>query len=270
MLLSSACATTPTAKAPPPAHPSARAQVQPAGASIDPALDRPQIGEEELKQARALLFLARDELEPAQWEMLDTELREAEAAWVRFSKIAGDNGRVAEVTRGAKGRAEVGRTRALPRVGPLLVLLILLWPASTAGPESEALAWLSAKLELEAKLRDVSEAAQQVRSEIDAARKKGNISKPVPAAPKVLAFAEAWVPVPGEPPWRPCMFKGSGGPGPSSPLPVAGWIRCTYQCGRYEVEFHVWGKKSEDCKEKKNFERAEQLARRYDAGSKGR
>lgn len=95
-----------------------------------------------------------------------------------------------------------------------------------------------------------------------AARKRtGNVAKSAPAPPEVFDFPQAYVPVPGEPPWRPCTSKGTGGHGPSNPLPFADWIRCTYQCGRYQVRFYIFGRKAEECREQKNAERAEKFAK---------
>jgi hypothetical protein len=105
----------------------------------------------------------------------------------------------------------------------------------------------------------------------EAARKRsGSTSKPVPKPPEVFTFPDAWDPVPGQPPWRPCIHKGTGGPGPSNPRAVADWIRCTYQCGMYQVSFYVFGKKSEDCKRQNNLDRAEGLAKNSHAQGKGR
>jgi hypothetical protein len=95
----------------------------------------------DLCQARALLSEARNELEPHQWKLLDSKLAEAERAFERFNRLASAAGKAAEVARGAEGVAEAGRANAPDGVGvargagPLLVLLMLLWPASTAGPE---------------------------------------------------------------------------------------------------------------------------------------
>ncbi len=49
------------------------------------------------------------------------------------------------------------------------MLLILLWPSETAGPEHDhGPEWLPPEQELKAKLRELSIAAEQVRSEIAA------------------------------------------------------------------------------------------------------
>lgn len=85
----------------------------------------------------------------------------------------------------------------------------------------------------------------------------------VDTSPEVFPFPQAYVPVPGEPPWRPCTPKGTGGPGPSRQRQRADWIRCTYQCGLYQVKQFIFGRKSEECEEKRNMDRAEQLARDF-------
>lgn len=231
--LLSACATTPAPKpllmsathepAPPQV---ARVELVSAPA-VTPA-DPPRIGKADLDEARALLQQARNELEPQQWALLDGKLAEAERAWERFSTAARASGRVAELSRGAEGVAKAGRAgevegiRSFPRVGPLLALLLLLWPSSTAGPAHDELPpWLSAQLEFESKLKELAKASRQVSLEIEAAHKGSRAKQPnagtslpriekkawEPASDKV---PENWVYPPGK---RPCDLIGTGGSG---------------------------------------------------------
>jgi len=178
ILLASACATAPVPR--PQLGAQASVSTPTSGAHlrlvhapvVDPALEQSRIGKADLEQARALLSLARDELEPRHWDALDRKLTEAEQAWERFSRAARTSGQVAEVVRGAEGAAQAGRARqtvgALSRVGPLLVALCLLWPSSTAGPEDDSPPlWAEAQRELGVRLRDVAEASRQVMVELE-------------------------------------------------------------------------------------------------------
>ncbi|MFE8602540.1 DUF6310 domain-containing protein [Archangium violaceum] len=127
----------------------------------------------DLDKARALLSQARKDLEPRQWESLDRKLTAAERAFERFSRAARMSGQAAKVARGVEGLAQAGRASetplALSRVGPVLVALVLLWPSSTAGPESDSRPpWVDAQLEFEVRLRDVSEASRQLMAELEA------------------------------------------------------------------------------------------------------
>lgn len=108
------------------------------------------------------------------------------------------------------------------------------------------------------------------RNPEEAVRRRPGGSKPVLKPPKpneVSVHEEGWQPVPGEPPWRPCDFRGGGGKGGSAgnSLP-ANWIRCSYQCGRYQVVLYdVWGTSTLDCDRRAHLERAERAAREFDA-----
>ncbi|WPB75602.1 DUF6310 domain-containing protein [Archangium violaceum] len=141
-------------------------------AQMDPVPERSRIGRAELDQARALLSRVRNDLEQRQWEVLERKLTAAERAFERFSSAAKTRGQAAEVMRGAEGFAQAGRAStvagALSRVGPVLVTLALLWPSSTAGPESDSRPpWFAAQLEFEARLRDVSESSRQLMAELE-------------------------------------------------------------------------------------------------------
>lgn len=265
----------------------------------------PEIRKEDLVQARALLSRARAELKPREWESLDRKLTAAEEAWEQFEAVARKAGKPAQVSRGSRGAAEAARVArtggpfaiepesgaeaarfaeaskqfaqaaegvsegaalsSLMRAGPMLAAIaVLLYPSKVA--DAQLTPELRAEMELRARLQDVSEAAQQVQSElaekVEAARRRaGPVSKPVPAAPKVTAFEEAWIQVAGEPPWRPCTHKGTGGHKPSDGRLTTDWILCRYQCGKYEIEYYIFGKISEECAEKRNMDRAEELAR---------
>jgi hypothetical protein len=127
-------------------------QAQPADAPARVTQQPARIGRADLERARKLLSDARNELEPRQWALLDAKLADAEQAWDRFAQLSRDGGRAAEVARGAEGLAQASRTpegegvRALPRAGPLLLFLGLLWPARTAGPAYDELPpWLAAQ-----------------------------------------------------------------------------------------------------------------------------
>ena len=145
---------------------------------------------------------------------------------------------------------------------PLLILLAVMSPSSTAGPEVDTPKWLPAYLDYRTGLRELSEAATKVRIEVEASRgSSGKVETHPPRAPEIAVFEEGWGRAQGEPPWRPCNYKGHGGPGSSSPRPGDSWIQCRYQCGRYEVKFYIFSRRSEDCDNPKNLGRAEGLAK---------
>jgi hypothetical protein len=117
LLLASACASAP---APPlmsrphafvPTHPS-NPRIQLVFGQMDPQ-QQSRIGKADLEQARALLFRARTDLEPRQWEALEGKLTAAERAFERFSRAANASGQAAEVVRGTEGFAQAGRARTL-------------------------------------------------------------------------------------------------------------------------------------------------------------
>jgi len=178
-LFASACASAPApvsmsrphASVPtPPSRPSIRL----VSAPMDPVRQQSRIGKEDLDQARALLSRARNDLEPRQWEALDGKLTAAERAFERFSRAAKASGQAAEVVRGAEGVAQAGRARTLaeflPRVGPLLVGLVLLYPFSTAGSGSDRRPeWVDAQGEYEARLREVAEESRWLMEEFERA-----------------------------------------------------------------------------------------------------
>jgi hypothetical protein len=131
-----------------------------------------RIGKADLDKARALLSRARQDIDPRQWEQLDRKLTAAERAFERFSRAAKASGQAAEVARGAQGVAQAGRARTLaeviPRVGPLLVGLVLLYPFSTAGSELDRRPeWVDAQREYEARLLDVAEESRRLMEEFE-------------------------------------------------------------------------------------------------------
>jgi hypothetical protein len=131
---------------------------------------QPPIGKADLEQARALLFQAHNDLKPRQWEALNGKLTAAERAFERFAQATKASGQAAEVMRGTERLAQVGRAKAwvevLPRVGPLLVFLVLLYPSSTAGPEVDRRPeWVDAQGEYEARLRELAEESRWLMEE---------------------------------------------------------------------------------------------------------
>ena len=175
LLLASACASAPAPLSMPRHH--AFVPARPSGPSIrlvsapmDPVQQQSRIRKADLEQARALLFQARKDLEPRQWEALEGKLTAAERAFERFSQATKAGGQAAEVVRGAEGLAQAGRSRTwvevLPRVGPLLVFLVLLYPSSTAGPEVDRRPeWVDAQGEYEARLRELAEESRRLMEE---------------------------------------------------------------------------------------------------------
>ena len=175
LLLVSACASAPTP--PTMSRPHAFApsfssypRIQLVSAQMGPQ-EQSRIGKADLEQARALLFQARTDLEPRQWEVLEGKLTAADRAFERFSRAARASGQVAEVVRGAEGLAQAGRAttlaEVLPRVGPLLAFLVLLYPSSTAGPESDRRPeWVDAQGEYEARLREVAEESRRIMEKL--------------------------------------------------------------------------------------------------------
>jgi hypothetical protein len=135
------------------------------------------IGKQDLVRAREVVSTIRNELAPHQRELLDRKLVEAERAFERFNRVASASGRTAEIARGPEGSRAAGRGVSTARGVALirtasygLALLILLWPAETAGPEHDrSPEWLGPKMELEDKLRELSLAAQQVQAELELA-----------------------------------------------------------------------------------------------------
>jgi hypothetical protein len=164
---------------------------------MEPVQQGSRIGRADLDRVRALLSRARHDLEPRQWEALERKLTAAERAFERFSTAAKASGQAAEVVRGAEGLAQAGRARtfagALSRVGPLLVGLVLLWPSSTAGLESDSRPpWVDAQREFEARLRDVSEASRQLMVELEAQPRpaKAPAREPSPQKQPATALTE--------------------------------------------------------------------------------
>lgn len=154
---------------------------------MEPVQPGAWIGKAELDQARALLARARNDLEPRQWEALEGKLAAAERAFERFSRAAQTSGQATEVMRGAEGIARAGRARTLtevlPRVGPLLAVLVLLYPSSTAPAELDRRPeWVDTRREYEACLREVSKASWQLMEELEAQprAKKAPAREPLP------------------------------------------------------------------------------------------
>lgn len=246
-----------------------------------------------------MLSEARKDLEPRQWGLLNTKLLETEQAFARFNEVAQASGKIARVARGAEAAAEAGRTGEMiegvgsaSSAGPLLMLLILLWPSETAGPAHDhGPDWLPPeKQELEKKLRELSMAGQQVKSELEAARRaparepEEAVRRYTDKPPQLNRVEVNWDWQPSEPKaprYLPCRFWGHGGPGPFRPenAPLD-WIRCTYTCGRYEVYLYdIRLKKDRNgkpkdaqaiCEEWTNLKRAEEYARSKDDALKAR
>ena len=178
LVLLTACASAPIPQSMPRPHafastPTSGPRIRLVSAPMEPTPDRSWIGKADLDKARALLSRARKDIEPRQWEQLDRKLTAAERAFERFSRAARTSGQAAEVARGAEGLAQTGRAgtlaEALPRVGPLLAVLVLLYPSSTAGPEIDRRPpWVDDQREFEARLRDVSESSRQLMVELEA------------------------------------------------------------------------------------------------------
>ena len=177
MILLAACASVPAAPSMPRPHvlvpaPPPGPSIRLVSAPMDTVQQGSRIGRADLEQARALLSWARNDLEPRQWEALDGKLTAAEQAFESFSRAAKTSGQAAEVVRGAEGVAQAGRARTLagflPRVGPLLVGLVLLYPSSTAGPEIDRRPeWVDAQREYEARLLDVAEESRRLMEEFE-------------------------------------------------------------------------------------------------------
>ncbi|WNG29311.1 hypothetical protein F0U62_38960 [Cystobacter fuscus] len=176
-MLLTACASAPAPQSMPRTHafastPTSGPRIRLVSAPMEPTPERSWIGKADLDKARALLSRAREDIEPHQWEQLDRKLTAAERAFERFSHAARTSGQAAEVARGVEGLAQAGSASeaplALSRVGPVLVTLFLLWPSSTAGPESDRRPpWVDAQREFEARLRDVSESSRQLMAELE-------------------------------------------------------------------------------------------------------
>ncbi|OJH40345.1 hypothetical protein [Cystobacter ferrugineus] len=177
LLFVSACASAPAPLSMPRHH--TFVPTRPSGPSIrlvsapmDPVQQQSRIRKADLDQARALLFRARTDLEPRQWEALDEKLTAAERAFERFSRAAKTIGQAAEVSRGTEGVARAGRARMVaetrPRVGPLLAVLVLLYPFSTAPAEIDRRPeWVDAQREYEARLLDVAEESRRLMEEFE-------------------------------------------------------------------------------------------------------
>ncbi len=183
LVLLTACASAPAPQSMPRPHafastPTSSPRIQLVSAPIEPAPEQSRIGKADLDKARAQLSRARQDIESRRLEQLDRQLTAAERAFERFSRAARTSGQAAEVARGAEGLAQAGRASqaplALSRVGPVLVALVLLWPSSTAEPESDSRPpWVDAQREFEARLRDVSESSRQLMVELEALGRAG-------------------------------------------------------------------------------------------------
>jgi len=243
-------------------------------APTEPTVDPSRIGRADLEQAARLLSEARNELKPGQWKLLHDNLTQAQQAFERFNRVASASGKTAEVARGAEAGRAIRPSEGIEgasRAGPLLALLILLYPSSTAAPKDDhAPEWLGPQQEFEARLRELSQASQQVRSELEAERSARGFEaakrkRGAPAPPRVLISDEGWKPAPGQPPDPPCFHKGTEGNGPYRPMNAPpDWMTCIYQCGKYEVWlFDVMGKSEFECQKPVLLERAAKEARRW-------
>jgi uncharacterized protein DUF6310 len=218
--LLTACASAPAPRSTRPhafaSTPTSGSRIRLVSAPMEPAPQRSRIGMADLDKARALLSRAREDLEPRQWEQLDRKLTAAERAFEHFSRAARTSGQAAEVARGAEGLAQAGRAgtlaEALPRVGPLLAVLVLLYPSSTAGPGSDSRPpWVDAQREFEARLRDVSESSRQLMVELEAQPRatKAPARGPSPQQQLASAFLEE-----DDPRCKPVPVKHLGGNDP--------------------------------------------------------
>ncbi|HEX5750384.1 MAG TPA: hypothetical protein VFZ09_29410 [Archangium sp.] len=177
LLLASACASAPAPLSIPRRHtfvptPPSGPSIRLVSAPMDPVQQQSRIGKADLDQARALLSRARTDLEPRQWEALDEKLTAAERAFERFSRAAKTRGHAAEVSRGVEGAAQAGRARTVaetsPRVGPLLVVLVLLYPFNTAPAEIDRRPeWVDAQREYESRLLDIAEESRRLMEEFE-------------------------------------------------------------------------------------------------------
>lgn len=268
-LLVTACATVQTPEANPapgPSTTSPRWIVLASAEGAGPALAPSQIQSADLVQARALLSKARAELTRDQWELLDGKLTEAESAWARYNALVREGGEVARVARGAEGVAEASRLSrtllSLPRAGPLIVLLVAVWPSEIAE-ERWPPPGFEEKRQLQAKLKALALAAQDVGvtleasqktnqpPELDAAKKQPPKEKPKPTPKKGPKEAPPKVPdlmpdVSGYPPGkRPCKLLGTEGKALGLPPGISGPFKCTYNCGGKEEIRHGWGTSAE-------------------------
>jgi len=250
--------------------------VAPDGTPVQWAMDpvnpvgRARIGKDSLVRARTLLSEARNELAPSQWELLENRLAEAERAYEPFAKVAGASGKAAEVERAAKapeaglGAEPSGAGKALARAGPLLALLILLWPAETADRQHDhGPNWISPEEEaFKSALRELSRAARQVEAELVAVHGGPGVKasqRDRPPRPNEVGANPNWKS--GQPEDSPCEFRGGGGNGLSLP---PGWLRCTYVCGKYLVKLYdVWGESSDACKRPPHLIRAKKEAENF-------
>lgn len=146
------------------------------GQGASPPSPPPTIGWAEIERAKALLEAAKGELQPGQYELLESELVQAETAFQRFSALAKASGEAAEVVRAAEALTIARRTsllteglNAVSRVGPSLVALALLWPAETATESQERPPKFVAKIDLEASLKKLAASSQKVAEEMKAA-----------------------------------------------------------------------------------------------------
>ena len=108
------------------------------------------------------------------------------------------------------------------------------------------------------------------RREQEEASKRTGDRKPSPERPprpnNVEIYEDDWKRELDEPRYRPCFWKGSGGaaPGNDSTAPLV-WIRCTYQCGRYQVRlFDIRARTEAECNKYPHLKRAESEAKNFD------
>ncbi|WP_233262301.1 DUF6310 domain-containing protein [Vitiosangium sp. GDMCC 1.1324] len=201
-MLLTACASAPAPQSMPRPHdfastPTSGPRIRLVSSPMEPTPERSWIGKADLDKARALLSRARQDIEPRQWEQLDRKLTAAERAFERFSRAAKASGHAAKVVRGAEGVVQAGRARTLaeflPRVGPLLVGLVLLYPSSTAGPDIDRRPeWVDAQGEYEARLREVAEESRRLMVELEAQPRAAKIParEPSPQKPPATALTQ--------------------------------------------------------------------------------
>src|SRR4051812_44858928 len=134
---------------------------------------QPQLGPAELARAKTLLDLSRAELSAEQYALLSGKVAEAETAYVDLTAAAEGAEAAAAVTEGAAAAASTGSRVVLGGAAEVLGLLLMALPSTAHAPtykeKVEPPKVHAARVKLEEKLKELTQAAQKVDAERRAA-----------------------------------------------------------------------------------------------------
>ena len=139
----------------------------------DAGLAQPQPGMSELARAKSMLDLYRAQLSAEQYALLSSRLAQTEQAYVELTALTEAGGEAAVVAAESGAVAEAATTggRALlGGVAEMLPVLLFVWPSTAHAPGmKEKPEVRAARLKLEQRVKDLTQAVRQVEAERGAA-----------------------------------------------------------------------------------------------------